>query len=651
MNPTIGFRLAGSFLILTLLVVLAGGVGLYDVSRLASMLRYVSGPAWQAADGAMEGTINLKSEMLILGQVISAEISHSEGKQRIEQASQETDIAIARMGDSGLLTQDLNKKTERLLADFRSSQNKLIDADIEIQNSTKQLLTSIDALIELLDQIEDKASQSDLIGHRFLAALSSIRKMVIMNERLTRPQVALADVTKRSDELLSLRISNQNNLALLVRVLADIKLTSESDQLPLAISKTVPLTASYISNIQKYHQLKQANQLRKEQLLTHVSEVEEYGDSQVESKTSQVDALISSAQQLIYLVMAAGVLVSLIAWVLAMSAIAKPVREVADRMTRIGEHGDGTLSASLDEKGSPELKQLAKGFNHFVKQISKTISGVQSAVQQLNKAASSLQTLSGSSQKSILQLNKESDQVAAAIGQLTGSANEISARANEAFNAAEVSDQASASGLKEVDKTIHMIKTQMDHLHAAASVIERLAKDSHSIGSVLDVINEIADQTNLLALNAAIEAARAGEAGRGFSVVADEVRQLASRTQQATTEIKTVVSSLQSAAGEAVETMRSSTSLAEESVQQAKQAGSLLHQITAASNTISNMNQQIAAAAGQQASVSQKVEGNVEHIGDLVANTQQSAEQIASAASGLLALSDQLKQLSNQFKN
>jgi len=227
---------------------------------------------------------------------------------------------------------------------------------------------------------------------------------------------------------------------------------------------------------------------------------------------------------------------------------------------------------------------------------------------------------------------------------------EIDRSANDAASAAQQADENAKRGQKVVSTSIEAIKDLANDVDHAAQVIGDVEKDSENIGSVLDVIKNIAEQTNLLALNAAIEAARAGEQGRGFAVVADEVRSLASRTQSSTQEIQTMIEKLQTATSNAVNVMRSGQEKAQGSVEQATEAGVSLDAITDAVTQITEMNIHIASAAKEQNSVTEDINRNLIHITDLSNQTSSNADKSEQSSDGLLELANNLQKNIERFK-
>lgn len=311
---------------------------------------------------------------------------------------------------------------------------------------------------------------------------------------------------------------------------------------------------------------------------------------------------------------------------------------------------EGDLTAEIEVSTNDEIGKLLMSMKVMLVNLQKMVHQIGTATSQLGSTAGQMFKVTESTVQGANQQQSETYQLANAIVEMTASAKEVYTNANEAANSAQGADKEASNGKHVVKQTIVQINSLAEDIDQASEVIQKVEGHSESIGSVLDVIRNIAEQTNLLALNAAIEAARAGEQGRGFAVVADEVRTLAGRTQASTQEIQDMIERLQKGTGEAVNVMGLCRERAQDSVNQAAEAGSSLDAITLAISTISEMNTQIVTAAREQSDVTEELERNVSIISDVATKTAEGAQITSDSSEELNQLSTDLVDLVNCFK-
>jgi len=365
-------------------------------------------------------------------------------------------------------------------------------------------------------------------------------------------------------------------------------------------------------------------------------------------RSQYMSEYISKRNNMLILALLA-LIIGLIIFNLLSKGIVGPLKRSADRMEDIAS-GEGDLTQRLLDNGNDEVTTLAKGFNQFIMRIQQLIQQVLGSTEQMATAAEKLTTITAQTSDGVQRQKNEIDQVATAMTEMSSTVHEVARNALAASEAAKNAADETSAGHGVVNDTIQSINELADEVQRASGVINNLATDSEAIGSVLDVIRGIAEQTNLLALNAAIEAARAGEQGRGFAVVADEVRILAQRTQTSTQEIQSMIEKVQEGAKNAVNAMESGKERAADSVNKASEAGKSLDIINSSVIDINDMNTQIASAAEQQSAVAEEINRNIVNIGSVADETASGSEQIALASRNLAHLGADLKSVVDMFK-
>ncbi|ARW83946.1 methyl-accepting chemotaxis protein [Aeromonas salmonicida] len=349
---------------------------------------------------------------------------------------------------------------------------------------------------------------------------------------------------------------------------------------------------------------------------------------------------------LVSLAIAAGM--GLLGMLLA-GSVSRPLNELARLFRELGS-GDGDLTQRLKVEGHDELTQVATGFNNFVAKIHGSIEQVASNSRQLAATANEVASKAQLTQHNCTAQRDRTVQVATAIHEMGATVGEIAGNASLAADVARQANEQADAGAVVVAQARHGIVGLSSEIEQVAGVIESLANQTDSIGSILDTIRSISEQTNLLALNAAIEAARAGEQGRGFAVVADEVRNLASRSAASTAEIQGMINRLQEQSARAVSAMAQGRSQSLEVVAQADEANAALGHITAHITQISDMNIQVATATEEQSSVVGEINRNVEDINQLTMETADIAHQLTESSRSLQQLSGELDKLVGNFR-
>ncbi|WP_417598627.1 methyl-accepting chemotaxis protein [Oceanospirillum sp.] len=336
-------------------------------------------------------------------------------------------------------------------------------------------------------------------------------------------------------------------------------------------------------------------------------------------------------------------------WLVYRNVIQSRVDHVNEAMDEIAR-GDGDLTARLDESGNDEITHLSRAFNRFTNRIREMVQQMADTSHSLTNTSETMNQIASENDHRLNRQAQETNRAATAINEMVATVADVAKNTSEAAQAAQTASQVSEEGHRVVDGTRHDIRGLSDNINAAMSAIRKLEEQSENITGMINVIQAIAEQTNLLALNAAIEAARAGEQGRGFAVVADEVRNLAGRTREATEEIQQIISALQEDTDNAAELMQKSCEQAEQTVLQAEAANDALSAISGAVDQITAMNDQIASASEEQSTVAHEIENSIMAINTMSDESTHTSEQTTENSTQLTQLAKQLNALVARFR-
>jgi methyl-accepting chemotaxis protein len=369
----------------------------------------------------------------------------------------------------------------------------------------------------------------------------------------------------------------------------------------------------------------------------------------IEIPTSEIFTPINNtSMQLVFMnILVAIILITIGLWVAL--GVARPIIRAAGMLSDIAS-GDADLTKKMQVDTKDEVGKLARSFNSFVGQLQNLISAIASNSQEVNNIAKNLTASSNSTQRNTEEQQQSVDMIATAMNEMGATVHEIARNANETANAAKQSATQTSSSQSIVNSSIEGINSLFGKMQSASEVIQTLAENVGEISSVLEVIRGISEQTNLLALNAAIEAARAGEQGRGFAVVADEVRTLAQRTQESTEEINSMIIKLQGGAKDAVTAMDEGIETARSSVEHADKAGESLDSINAAIGIITDLSIQVATATEEQSSVVEELNSHILNIKNMSDSTAQESKNINDQCNSLNQSATELSDMVANFK-
>ena len=517
---------------------------------------------------------------------------------------------------------------------------------------TFSLWTALNGMLATSEESERFFKQNLVLQTAYQKMLSdglqsgiSLRNLVL-KPQLQKPYKVVPESIKQFNEAFTLAqsISRQTDSALksykIIQVHWDKSRKAKLDALALVKAGDVDEAINLLRTVEHPHWQKVRNAVQK------LTNAEQEHNKEIES---EILGSTKSSLSKTLIIAAIAIVISVLLVTLTSRNIKKAFASVISSLDDIA-NGEGDLTKRLDETGDREVKELTEKFNLFAIKIQQLIKQVAEASEQLINSVKPLTEMSVDTKLNVNQQEHKIEQVATAMNEMTATVQEVARNAGLASEAASSADSESIEGQRVVSEVVSAINDLSNEATKTTNTIHSLEKDTEQIGSVLDVIKSIAEQTNLLALNAAIEAARAGEQGRGFAVVADEVRTLASRTQKSTSEIQEMIERLQVGSEGAVNAIEVSQKKTQDVVGKAKVAGQALSAITDAVSSIAQQNTQIATAAEQQSSVAEEINQNIVSINALAIQTADGAEHTAASCQDLEKTAHDLQQMISMFK-
>jgi len=566
--------------------------------------------------------------------------------------------------------EDVAQNVQTSLDAFADKQQKLLDSfkspeNVKLLNQQKAVITAYQQSLNKMREAyrngnaarQVMGDKADIANAQINALDTSVQQMPDNPERFAQFQA----VSNAKEEFLLARYevrgyTNNVNAENEARAAAQIEKTiaglkslnavfGSSQQAALSALETA--LGAYRSAVQSYKAANANIVAARAEMTTQGADIVTISDKLYDIQLDRRDAESAQARSLQLISTLLALLVGIIAaWVITRQ-ITRPLQDTLAVVERIAS---GDLSHNIQVTRRDELGVLQQGIQRMGTTLRELISGIRDGVTQIASAAEELSAVTEQTSAGVNSQKIETDQVATAMHEMTATVQEVARNAEQASLAAADADGQARAGDKVVAEAIAQIERLAAEVARSTDAMTHLQQESNKIGSVMDVIKAVAEQTNLLALNAAIEAARAGEAGRGFAVVADEVRGLAQRTQKSTEEIEGLVAGLQNGTQQVANAMNNSRSLTDSSVDLTRKAGASLENITRTVSNIQSMNQQIAAAAEQQSAVAEEISRSIVNVRDVSEQTATASDETAKSSVELARLGSQLQQMVSHFR-
>ncbi len=666
----LSIKLVIGYLLMAVLLIICGLAGYIAANKMSEASDFLVTEARNTVEGAMQTSNGVRGQILLMEDILSGRL-HKDIEVALDQAKGQNQQAHQQMIDAGLIPEEQIEQINQAQTAFDNALNPLLSNNKRYKDLHRAMVTNADrlkeqlsAFIELANRIiveretnwdTDEAANSQQTEEWFAATAATEAKLALFAQLYYFQQFLAQENLKQVEELMQ---NSQTDLDIYIEDLASMELgeqkTNDSDNSYASVfNEHLNHHKNYYSEAKKAYLRLQQDRLtyteKASVLLDQTENIKKLSAEIIDQEIQSIKTVKESAFLSILITVIVGVALVLVSYWISVKLVVSPVRTVANKLKDISQ-GEGDLTQSLQVSGNDEITELSVGFNQFMQQIRDLIRQLIGAIDQLNKTSKQLTHQSGETQDRMQAQQHATDTVNVTMEDMAIKVNSVSEAADEASDSMQHIDETLGQSQRVISSTLDSINDFANDIDSASTVIENLNQDSQQIGQVLDVIQSIAEQTNLLALNAAIEAARAGEQGRGFAVVADEVRTLASRTQQSTTEIQAIIERLQNGSDQATTVMRSSRNQAQETKNKTGMASESLASITDNVHSMSLIIHKISDAVTSQNQQAETMNHNLADIRQITEGTSESSQQMNHITQELNQLTRPLQTLSGQFK-